>query len=76
MSYLQITFFWEVERGLVPSLISRLYFQIKQYPVDKFQKEVLSLPPSQIFSLYATQVRGLAFRGISGAMQDKKKSQL
>ena len=65
-----------VDRGLTPSLISRLYFQIKQYPVDKFHNEVISLPTSQIFSLYATQVRGLVVRGKSGALQDKKKYQL
>ena len=68
--------FLVVDRGFPPSLISRLYFQIKEYPIDKFHNEVISLPPSQIFSLYATQVRGLAVRGISGAMQDKKKYQL
>ena len=61
-----------------PSTLSNklTYFSDKRNPVDKFHNEVLSLPPSQIFSLYATQVRGLAFRGISGAMQDKKKYQL
>ena len=60
-----------VDRGLTPSLISRLYFQIKQYPVDKFHKKVNSLPPSQIFSLYARDVMGVCSIPAYGAPQDK-----